>query len=304
MKKVIISAANGFLGKNLVTHLKAKYELVALVRNPKKCKLGVRTHKWDGEHIDEWAQELDGAFAVINLAGRSVDCRYNEKNKEQILQSRLKATSAIGEAIKGCQQKPEVWMNAASATIYRHSLEDPMTEKEGEIGQGFSVSVCKKWEACFNSYEEDGVRKLILRTAIVMGNNGGALMPLKNLAKLGFGGKQGSGEQMMSWIHVDDFNRAVEFLLENKEQEGVFNVASPAPVKNKVFMRELRDSVGRRFGLPISKRLLEIGAVLIRTETELILKSRYVIPERLLHAGFEFHYPLSEDALQDLLAAK
>lgn len=304
MKKIVITAANGFMGRNLVRSLVDDYEVICLVRNPHILIPNAQNIFWDGESLGEWKNSIDGAFCVINLAGRSVDCRYNEANKAEIYNSRLKSTKVIGEAIELAKIKPEIWINAASATIYRHSLITPMTEAKGEYGEGFSVDVCQKWEQMFYNQSINGVRQVALRTAIVLGNDGGALRPLQNLVKVGLGGTQGNGNQMFSWIHIQDFCKAILFILNNDEVNGSINIAAPNPVPNHVLMRSLRKVYERKFGIPLSTHLLKLGARIIRTETELILKSRYVIPEKLINAGFEFEFGNLDEALTHLKLKK
>lgn len=289
-KKVIITGGTGFLGEALATHLSKEYRVIVLTRQHRLNEKKIEYVRWDGQHLGYWTSALEGAFSVINLAGKSVDCRYNLENKQAIYNSRLDSTYIIGKAIEQCKIKPKVWINAASATIYRHSLDDPMTEDNGAYGTGFSVDVCKKWETCFFSFNHRGVRQIALRTAIVLGKSGGVMTPLRNLVKLGLGGKQGRGNQLFSWIHVDDFCRATRFLMENESSSGVYNIAAPNPITNKTFMKSLRKQLKIPFGLPIPKWLLELGAKIIKTETELILKSRFVVPKKLLLAGFHFRH--------------
>jgi len=301
MKRIVIAAANGFLGSNLIEHLSTEYEVVGLVRKLLPDHENVRYVEWDGHSLGDWQSELDGAFALINLAGRSVDCRYNEKNKSDILNSRLDSTEVLGQAIDLCEHRPKIWMNSASATIYRDSRDKPMTEMDHEIGSGFSVDVCRKWEKAFFDFTYNDVRQIALRITIVFGEGGGAFEPMKNLAKFWMGGRQGDGGQMISWIHVDDFRRAVSYLLLNKDLYGSINLAAPGPVTNAEFMRELRNGTNRSWGLPTPKWLLEIGARIIKTETELILKSRFVVPGILEKSGFKFKFPNVKSAIKDLL---
>ena len=300
-KKIIITAANGFLGKALVNFMKDEYEVIALVRKSCAAIEGVTYRIWDGKQKGKWFEDIDGAYAIINLAGRSVDCRYNEANKQEILNSRLESTSIIAQAISASSIKPKVWINSASATIYRHSLDMPMTEQKGEQGKGFSVEVCEDWEKCFYSYSNLGVRQIALRTAIVLGSEGGVMLPFKNLVRLGLGGKMGNGNQMFSWIHIDDFCNAVDFLIKNESCHDSYNISSPNPITNAVFMKSLQQQIGISFGLPLKKWMLELGAIIIKTETELILKSRYVIPEKLIQAGFEFKYKDINQALNEIV---
>ncbi len=303
-KKIFITAANGFLGRSLLKDLRKEYEVHALVRHiPRAAEPEVTWHVWDGVHVGGWTKVLEGAYVLINLAGRSVDCRYTEKNKAAIYASRLESTDCLHAALRELERPPKIWINAASATIYRHSEDQGMTEAKGEIGTGFSVDVCRKWEAHFFKPELPGIRRVAIRTAIVLGQNG-ALTPMRRLVRLGLGGKMGKGKQQFSFIHIRDFCRAIRFILEHSELDGPVNLSAPEPVKNAEFMRLLRQNMHMPFGLPLPKFLLEPGAALIGTETELVLKSRYVLPEKLLNAGFEFEFPTAGKALADLLHTK
>lgn len=298
---IIITAANGFIGQSLVQYLKDNFRVVALVRTPLPSTPDVTYYVWDGRTVGAWKHEFEGAFAVINLAGKSVNCRYNDANKAAIYSSRLESTHLIGKVIQACNIKPNVWLNAASATIYAHSLDKPNTEANGVIGTGFSVDVCQQWEAAFNTYNDLGVRQIALRTAIVLGKKGGVMAPFKRLSRFGMGGKMGPGNQQFSWIHELDVCRAVEHLMLNEASSGVYNIAAPNPIRNTVFAETLRRKLHVPFGIPQPKWLLEFGARLIKTETELILKSRYVIPERLLQEGFVFQFPEIEGCLEDVI---
>ncbi|RYF93614.1 MAG: TIGR01777 family protein, partial [Chitinophagaceae bacterium] len=246
---------------------------------------------------------LEGATLVINLAGKSVDCRYNEKNRKEILNSRIDSTNILGDAIKQCLNPPELWINSSTATIYRHAEDRPMSEEHGEIGSGFSVGIAKAWEAAFFSHELPATRRVALRISIVLGKTGGAIRPILNLVRFGLGGKQGDGRQMFSWIHIEDLYRIIKFVEEHKALNGVYNCASPLPVTNTEFMRTVRQIAGTplNIALPAPAWLLSIGAVIIRTEPELILKSRWVIPEKLTAAGFEFQYKMLEDAVEEIV---
>ena len=297
--RIVIAASNGFMGRHLVGFLKHRYEVVTLTRIPDPQN-DVKNCIWDGNHCDEWIQELEGAWALINLAGRSVDCRYNKSNRNEILNSRLRTTNCLGDAISRCQHKPKIWLNAASGTIYRHSMQNGMTESEGEIGQGFSVNVCRQWEAAFFAFNHLPLRQVALRTAIVLGPGGGVSIPFRRLVQYGLGGPMARGQQMFSWIHILDFCRAVEFLLKNDSIQGPCNVSSPNPVTNAEFMHALRRHYQPLVALPTSRFILELGAQIIRTETELILKSRYVIPEKLISAGFEFSFPDLTNTIADV----
>ena len=290
MKKIVIAAGTGFLGNVLVSHFKNKArEIIVLTRGNARTNENIRYVHWDAKTMTGWESELEGVDVLINLAGKSVDCRYNERNKNEILASRVDSTVILNKAVLHCTIPPKHWLNSSTATIYRHSVDKQMDEETGEIGFDFSMNVAKMWERAFFQTETPKTKKTALRTSIVLGKKGGAFVPLKRLAQLGFGGKQGKGKQFVSWIHEKDFARAVEFII-NNGMEGVVNVVSPTPVQNVEFMEALRVTLNVPFGIPIGKAMLEFGAKLIGTETELILKSRNVTPKRLHEAGFKFVY--------------
>lgn len=295
--KIIIAGGNGFLGENLSLYFKNKgAEVLILTRNPQQKN----NIKWDAKSLGEWQKSLEKADILINLVGKSVDCRYTEANKKEILNSRIDTTKILQKAIDNCQQPPKVWLNSSSATIYIHSENKLMTEANGVIGDDFSMTVCKKWEKEFFKGRNQTTRKVALRTSIVLGKNGGAFPKLKTITKLGLGGKQGNGNQKVSWIHIHDFCRAVEFIIENKEIEGSINITSPNPIANYEIMKLIRKSFKIPIGIPSPKFLLEIASFFLRTETELLLKSRNVYPERLLKSGFQFNFERFEEAVQNL----
>jgi hypothetical protein len=244
---------------------------------------------------------LENADLLVNLAGKSVDCRYNTGNKKKILTSRTLTTKILGEAIEQCEHPPVLWINFSTATIYRHAEDKPMTEDHGEIGNGFSVDVATQWEKTFFSFHLKQTRQVALRMAIVLGKSGGVIKQFLKLVRFGLGGKQGNGRQMFSWIHIADVFSIIQFILEHKELSGVYNCSAPNPVSNEILMRSLREKTNTRFSLPSPVWLLRIGAVMIKTETELILKSRWVIPEKLLNAGYTFKYPSLSGALHNIL---
>ncbi|WP_298422243.1 TIGR01777 family oxidoreductase [uncultured Kordia sp.] len=302
VKKIVIAGGSGFLGNALIDfYLPKNYEIVVLSRNVKETGNDMlRYVQWNAKTLDLWLTELEGIEALINLTGKSVDCRYNEQNKAEILNSRVHSTEVLGKAIQACAVPPKVWINSSTATIYKHSLDKEMTEVTGIIGDDFSMNVAKSWEETFYNMKTPRTQKIALRTSIVLGKNGGAFIPLRNLAKVGLGGTQGNGNQKVSWIHEHDFCRAVDFLL-TKSTAGIFNITAPNPIPNKKFMQTLRRALKIPFGLPQPIWLLNIGARIIRTEAELILKSRYVIPEKLLNAGFQFTYPTAETAMKEIV---
>ncbi|NDI98444.1 TIGR01777 family protein [Flavobacterium sp. LaA7.5] len=300
MKKLVIAAGTGFLGQVLINHFKDDVdEIVILTRGKARKENNISYINWDAKSLTGWETELENADVLINLAGKSVDCRYNERNKNKIITSRIDSTAVLNKAVLQCAHPPKHWLNSSTATIYRHSLDKQMDETTGDIGFDFSMNVAKMWERTFFQTETPKTKKTALRTSIVLGKNGGAYPMLKKLTQLGFGGKQGNGRQFVSWIHELDFARAVAFIIE-KELEGKINVVSPAPVRNKDFMKALQRRVGMPIAIPISKALLEIGAVIVRTETELVLKSRNVIPARLQQEGFTFVNGDLEIALKNL----
>ena len=314
-KKIILAGGTGFIGQEMTKYFGKENQIVILTRQVMDQKTNrndysslsnediknVRLVKWDGKTPGDWFHELDSADIIINLAGKSVNCRYNEKNKTEIFDSRTQPVEAIGEAIKKCKQPPTLWINASSATIYRHAMDKPQDEYTGEIHNDFSVQVCKRWEKTFYDQQTPQTRKVALRMAITIGP-GGILIPYFNLLKFGLGGKQASGRQMYSWVHIDDTCRMIEWVYDHKEIEGTFNCSSPNPVTNEEFMQILRKITGTGLGLPAYKWMLQLGAPIIGTEVELILKSRWVVPTKILETGFQFKYPLLADALSNIIA--
>ncbi|BFM42415.1 TIGR01777 family oxidoreductase [Flavobacterium sp. CFS9] len=301
MSKLIIAAGTGFLGQVLIRHFKNKFEeIVILTRGKSQIIDGIKYVNWNAKTFSGWESELENTSVLINLAGKSVDCRYTSKNKKAILLSRIESTKILNKAVLNCKNPPKQWLNSSTSTIYRFSLDKPMDETEGEIGNDFSINVALSWEKAFFKTETPNTLKTALRTSIVLGKNGGALLPLKILARIGFGGKQGKGSQFISWIHKDDFASAIEFIIK-KEMTGKINIVSPTPIPNTDFMQKLRKAIGVPFGIPLNKFFLEIGSFIIRTETELVLKSRNVIPKRLQENGFEFKFDTLEKALKNLI---
>lgn len=302
MKKLIIAAGTGFLGQVLVNHLKNSFdEIVILTRGKSKNKDNIKYVNWNAKSFSGWEKELENAAVLINLAGKSVDCRYNEKNKQEIYNSRIESTKILNQAVLQCENPPKHWLNSSTSTIYRFSLDKQMDEINGEIGNDFSMNIAKSWEKAFFETETPKTLKTALRTSIVLGKNGGAFIPLKTLAKFGFGGKQGKGNQFISWIHEEDFAKAVAFVIENK-LENEINIVSPNPIRNVDFMAKLQKAVGMPFGISQPEWLLKIGARIINTEHELVLKSRNVIPKRLQENGFTFKYDSVEKTFENLLS--
>lgn len=296
--KLVLVGGNGFLGRHLAAHFqKLGYQVVSISRT------GPGDVRWDARTLGPWAQELEGADLLVNLAGRSVDCRYNDANRREILASRTESTRVLGEAVAACAQPPRVWLNASTATIYADTQGDAPanTEEAGTIGAGFSVEIATSWEAAFEACPAPHTRKVALRTAIVLGADGGAFPVMARLARFGLCTPQGSGQQWISWLHIHDFCRAVEFLAKADDLSGPVNLCAPHPLRNWEFNTLLDRELRPPLRLPQPKWLLEMGAFVLRTETELILKSRKVYPERLLAAGFHFEYPRCEAAVGELL---
>lgn len=301
MNKLIIAAGTGFLGEVLINHFKDKFrEIVILTRGKSQTIDGIKYVNWNAKTLSGWEIELENADVLINFAGKSVDCRYTEKNKKEILLSRIQSTKILNKAVLSCKTPPEHWLNSSTSTIYRFSLDKQMDETNGEIGNDFSMNVAQFWEKSFFKIETPNTLKTALRTSIVLGKNGGAFIPLKTLTKIGLGGKQGKGNQFISWIHEDDFANAVDFIIQN-EMAGVVNIVSPKPISNAEFMKKLQNAFGIPFGSPISAFLLKVGSFIIRTETELVLKSRNVIPKKLVENGFKYKFANIDTAFQNLL---
>lgn len=303
--KIILAGGNGQLGKALAGYYKdITEEVIILSRKAAPAKDNIKTLVWDGRTPGDWAKELEGADLLVNLCGKNVNCRYTKENREEIIRSRVEPTKLLGKLIDGLINPPKLWVNAASATIYRHAEDRPQDEETGEIGYGFSIDVCKKWENTFFETETPHTRKVALRISIVLGHNEGALPRLINLVKAGMGGHQGDGQQYVSWVHEQDVVKCTEWLLQHPEINGVLNCTAPNPIKNTDLMKELRHACGVPFGLPAPAWLLEMGAAFIGTETELILKSRWVLPKRLLDAGFEFQFAKVEHAIKDIISIR
>ena len=299
--KIVLAGGSGFIGAFLAKKFHdLGHKVFILTRGKTQENESAVYLNWDGKTQGDWAQVLEGAELVINLAGKSVDCRYNEKNKKTILDSRVDATHALRKAIQQCKVPPEVWINSSTATIYRHAEDRPMDEFTGEIGSGFSVEVAKAWEKAFFDSQTPQTRKIAFRSAIVLGSGGGVLVPFKNLVNFGLGGVQGNGRQMFSWIHEEDLFEIIRFIQANG-LEGVVNASAPSPVPNREVMKSFRKILQMPLGLPAPSFLLVVGAWFLRTETELLLKSRWVVPGRLLKEGYHFKFPTLPEALQTLL---
>ncbi len=302
MKKIIIAGGSGFLGRSFIDYFNQDYqaEIIVLTRSRKSSHGNVNYVLWDGETLDTWADHLEHADFLLNLAGRTVNCRYHKKNREEILNSRVKSTRVLGEAIRHCLNPPRLWTNMSTATIYRDEYEGPNSEVGGNIGEGFSVNVAKEWEKAFFKVPLTKTRKIAIRTAIALGKDGDVFKIYQSHVKLRISGKHGHGRQWVSWIHEEDFYRSIMFLVENQKAEGIYNLSSPGAIMDRDFMSTFRKKMGYQWGLPIPAWMLTIGAFFLRTETELILKSRWVYPGKLTDEGFVFSYPTLDEGLNEM----
>jgi uncharacterized protein (TIGR01777 family) len=310
-RRVILAAGSGFLGRILAEHfLEQGCDVVVFTRASGGRTSAVRAREcsWDGRTLGEWTRELDGADVLINLAGRSVDCRYHARNRRLMLNSRIDSTRVLGEAIARSADPPKVWLNSSTATIYKHTY-GPAWDERGEIGatpeaqDALSIDIATAWEREFDNACTPRTRKVALRTAMVFGNGANSVFPvLCRLVRLGLGGSMAGGRQFVSWIHEADFCRAIDWIVAHEAITGPVNLAAPNPVPNTEMMATLRRLCGVPFGLPAAAWMLEVGAFILRTEPELIIKSRRVVPGRLLAGGFRFHFTEMRAAMMDLLA--
>jgi uncharacterized protein (TIGR01777 family) len=306
--KIVIPGGSGHLGTLLARAFHDQHEVVVLSRRQRVRPW--RTVTWDGRRQGDWVGEIDGADVVINLAGRSVNCRYGEAHRSEILFSRLESTRALGEAIARVQNPPHLWLQASTATIYAHRYDDANDEERGIVGCAnqdvpwtwcFSHDVANLWEKALDEARTPRTRKVKMRTAMVMSPESGSPFDIfLRLTRLGLGGPHGDGRQFVSWIHHDDFVRAVRFLIEKRFVSGAINIAAPNPLPNAEFMKAIREAWGIPFGIGGGRRLLEIAAFVHRTETELLLKSRRVVPARLVQHGFIFRHPQWPEAARQL----
>ena len=295
-RRIVVAGAGGFMGRYFAERFRADGDTVVTVG-----RAGSDVAWGDTAALE---RALDGADLLLNLAGKSVNCRYTEKNRAAIFSSRLLTTGELGRAVEAVDAPPSLWLNASTATIYRHADDRPMTDDDGQIGSGFSVNVATSWEREFFAHSRPGVRQVALRMAIVLGD-GSALTPLLALARLGLGGTQHGGKtrggrQMFSWIHIDDVYRAIRFIQNDTSIDGPVNVSAPNPVENRELMATLRRVVGAKVGLPLRRWMLEVGSFAIGSESELLLKSRWVLPTRLQAEGFEFDHPTLEGAMREI----
>jgi uncharacterized protein (TIGR01777 family) len=311
--RIVIPGGTGQVGGILRRrYAAAGHDVVVLSRRSEALEPGVRHRVWDGRTVGGWAEELDGADVVVNLAGRSVSCRYTDEHLRQMMDSRVDSTRAVGQALERVARPPAVWLQMSTATIYADRRDAPNDEATGIIGGHephtpsyweFSVRIAQQWEAAQQEATLPHTRRVALRAAMVMSaDRGGVFDYLSWLARLGLGGPVAGGGQYVSWIHADDLCRAIDLLVESPDLDGPVNLAAPAPLPQRELMRELRRAWGGRPGLPATRTMAALGAWALRTDTELLLKSRRVVPGRLLDAGFQFEHPTWPDAAADLVA--
>jgi len=307
--KIIIAGGTGHIGEAMVRHFNQQgHQVFVLSRKADVSKNQIR---WDGIHLDEWAQQIDGADIVVNLAGRTVNCRYTKENLQQMMDSRVQSTRVIGEAIALAKNPPSLWLQMSTATIYAHRFDQPNDELNGIIGGQeknvpaywkYSIDIAENWEMTLNQAGVSRTRKVALRTAMVMGFHPESVFGvLKKMTLLRLGGAIAGGRQFVSWIHEKDFLRAVDFIIQHSEIVGAVNICAPHPLVQKDFMKTLRQALNIKIGLPAMAWMAEVGAFFLRTDTELLLKSRRVIPTRLLNSGFQFLFPTWKEASLDLV---
>jgi len=307
--KIVIPGGSGQVGTILARAFQSDgHEVVVLSRNASTAPW--RTVVWDAETLGDWATEIDGADIVINLTGRSVNCRYNPENRRQIMDSRVRSTSIIGKAIEAAANPPKLWLQSSTATIYCHRYDAPNDEITGILGGNepgapdtwnFSIGVAKAWEDGANAFVLPNTRLVLMRSAMTMSpDRDGIFDTLLGLVRLGLGGTAGDGRQYISWIHDRDFIRALYWLIEHEEIAGPVNLSSPNPLRNREFMQKLRVAWGTKIGLPATEWMIKLGAIFMRTESELVLKSRRVVPTRLLDSGFKFEFSDWDAAANDL----
>lgn len=299
--RIVIAGGSGFLGLNLARHLSEFDCDVILLSRHQPAGSGSWTHAvWDGRTLGDWAKHLGGAAALVNLAGRSVDCVKTPDHCDEILRSRVESTRVLGQALRQVKRPPPVWVQMATAHRYGDPPEE-IGDEDSAFGYGLAPFVGRAWEETYAKVVLPGMRQVILRTSFVLGRNGGALLRLAKLARWGLGGKVGHGRQGISWIHERDMNRLMARAIADEHMHGAYIATAPNPVSNAQFMRELRRAIGMPIGLPAASWMVRLGAPLVmRTDPELALYGRYCVSRRLKEEGFEFEYPDVAAALQDL----
>ena len=308
--KIIIPGGTGFLGQSLIaSYLSEKYEFVVLSRNGTTSRQQARLVPWDACTLGEWAREIDGAYAVINMTGRNIKCIYTDKNLKTLKDSRVNSTKVIGQAIKQAQNPPPIWIQMSALGVYKHRFDAPNNEKEGIIGEDAQtpitwkkiVNLVQDWEEALYEAQTDNTRKVAARCGVVMGlNPGGVFDIFIKLCRWGLGGPIAGGQQMVSWLHISDFINSIKFLLENNQIQGPVNLCTPKAISQAKLMKTLRQTVGAKFGLPAPKWAIELSAYITGIDSELVLKSRYVKPQVLIDNQFPFQYPNWLETAQDL----
>lgn len=300
MKKVVIAGGTGFIGGYLSEYYSKKgFEVVILSRGKSKTENNIRYVNWNGKSLSDWKNELENSYLLINLSGKTVAVRHNSKNKTEIYESRIESTKILNKVVLHSENPPKYWMNSSGATIYKTSFTESRDEYFQETEPEFLTEVIQDWEEEFFKHPDPRTKKLALRTAVVLGRSGDTFRKLNLLSKLGLGGKQGSGKQMMSWIHIEDFARIIDFAIENN-LEGCINMASPNPVTNSEMMRAFRKANRIPVGIPTPELLLKIGTKIIGVEPDFVLKSYNVVSKRMQENGFEFRFSTIDKALKDL----
>lgn len=299
--KVILAGGSGFLGEALASFLTKKgYEIVILTRGSSHERQQIRYVHWDGVTLGDWAQEVDGSLAVVNFTGKSVNCIYTKKNQEEILRSRLDSVAVLTDAVLACANPPSVFIQAGSLAIFGDTKQ--VCDEDAPHGTGFSVDVCEQWEKAFFERELARTRKVLLRIGFALGKNGGALEPLVKLASYRLGGTVGSGDQYISWLHIDDLNEMFLAAIEDEKISGILNATGPQPVTNKEFMKTLRKVLNKGWAPPAPAPLVRLGAyVIMKTEPDLALTGRNCIPKKFMDHGFSFTHTNLEAALRNLI---
>ncbi|SDB91912.1 TIGR01777 family oxidoreductase [Shouchella lonarensis] len=300
-KKVLLPGGSGFLGTSFANYLvTVGYEPIILTRSQQADRNGIKYVQWDGQTVGHWQSELEGATAVVNFTGKSVNCIYTKKNKEELIRSRLDSVKVIDEALKQTTNRPSVVIQAGSLAIFGNTTE--RCHEDSPHGDDFPSSICKQWEEAFFKEDITGVRKVLFRIGFALGKGGGALGPLLKLAKIGLGGTVGNGRQYISWLHIDDLNRMIVRAIENEAMTGVYNATSTEPVQNSEFMKSLRTSIGKGWAPPAPKFAVILGAyTFMRTEPSLALTGRRCYPQRLIDEGFSFSYTDLDQTLKELV---
>jgi uncharacterized protein len=299
--RVVIAGGTGFLGRNLARHLAERgWDVVVISRHASESD-GRRRHAvWDARTVGDWAQHLDGATALVNLAGRTVDCIKTPEHCDEILRSRVESTEALGRALQSVTTLPRVWVQMSTAHIYGDPPE-VVCDEDSAFGWGLAPFVAREWEQAFSRALPSSMRAVVLRTSFVLGKNGGALRQLSRVVRLGLGGTVGHGRQGISWIHERDLDRLFDRAITDESMRGIYNATAPSPVSNAEFMREMRKAIGAPIGLPAASWMVRLAAPLIlRSDPDLALLGRYCVSQRLKEEGFEFLFPDVRSALQDL----